>query len=62
MKKILVTTEFSANSRAALRFAIQLASQSEVALTFLHVKPVMRLTVSDGQYVENDPASQDNAK
>lgn len=44
MKKILVTTDFSANSKAALRFAIQLASQGEVALTFLHVQQVMRLT------------------
>ena len=44
MKKILVTTDFSANSKAALRFAIQLASQDEVALTFLHVQHVMRLT------------------
>lgn len=44
MKKILVTTDFSANSKAALRFAIQLASQGEVALTFLHVQQVMRMT------------------
>ena len=44
MKKILITTDFSANSKAALRFAIQLASQYETALTFLHVQHVMRLT------------------
>ena len=44
MKKILVTTDFSANSKAALRFAIQLASQEAVALTFLHVHSVMRPT------------------
>ncbi|MBC8152451.1 MAG: universal stress protein [Bacteroidetes bacterium] len=44
MKKILVTTDFSANSKAALRFAIQLASQHEVALTFLHVQNVLRPT------------------
>ena len=44
MKKILVTTDFSANSKAALRFTIQLASQGEVALTFLHVQQVMRMT------------------
>ncbi len=37
MKKILVTTDFSANSKAAIRFAIQLASQSDTALPFLHV-------------------------
>ena len=36
MKKILVTTDFSAGSKAGLRFAIQLASQSKFALTFFH--------------------------
>lgn len=44
MTKILVTTDFSANSKAALRFAIQLASQGEFTLTFLHVQHIMRLT------------------
>ena len=44
MKKILVTTDFSANSKAAMRFAIQLASQSDAALTFLHVQHVLRMT------------------
>lgn len=47
MRKILVTTDFSANSKAALRFAIQLASQCEVSLTFLHVHNVMRMTSWD---------------
>ena len=36
MKKILVTTDFSANSKAAIRFAIQLASQMDCELTFFH--------------------------
>lgn len=36
MKKILVTTDLSAGSKAGLRFAIQLASQSKFALTFFH--------------------------
>ena len=44
MKKILITTDFSANSKAAMRFAIQLASQSDAALTFLHVQHVLRMT------------------
>ncbi len=44
MKKILVTTDFSANSKAAIRFAIQLASQSDVALTFFYVLNVVRPT------------------
>ena len=36
MEKILVTTDFSANSKSGLRFAIQLASQYKFALTFFH--------------------------
>ena len=36
MEKILVTTDFSANSKAGLRFAIQLASQYKFGLTFFH--------------------------
>lgn len=42
MKKILVTTDFSTNSKAAIRFAIQLASQGNASLTFLHVQSVLR--------------------
>ena len=44
MKKILVTTDFSANSKAAMRFAIQLASQCQVTLTFLHISHILRPT------------------
>src|SRR5690242_1387580 len=36
MEKILVTTDFSANSKGGLRFAIQLASQYKFELTFFH--------------------------
>ncbi len=36
MKKILVTTDFSKASNAGLRFAIQLATQSDVELVFFH--------------------------
>lgn len=36
MKKILVTTDFSTNSKAGIRFAIQLASQIDCELTFFH--------------------------
>ena len=36
MNKILVTTDFSTYSRAGIRFALQLASQSKVELTFIH--------------------------
>lgn len=37
MKKILVTTDFSDKSKAALIFAIQLASQAEFKLVFFNV-------------------------
>lgn len=36
MNKILVTTDFSNYSKAGIRFALQLASQSKVELTFIH--------------------------
>lgn len=36
-KAILVTTDFSQNSKAGIRFAIQLASQSGAPLIFLHI-------------------------
>ena len=38
MKKILVTTDFSSNSKAGIRFAIQLASQAPCELIFYYVK------------------------
>ena len=44
MKKILVTTDFSANSKAGLRFAIQLASQEACELTFFHSYHIMKPT------------------
>lgn len=37
MKNMLVTTDFSANSKAGLFFAIQLAAQTKCSLTFFHV-------------------------
>ncbi|PAM93732.1 hypothetical protein B4N84_15765 [Flavobacterium sp. IR1] len=37
MKKILVTTDLSDNSKVAVRFAIQLASQAGYELTFLYI-------------------------
>ena len=44
MKKILVTTDLSNNSKSALRFAIQLASQNGYDLTFFHVYHIPRPT------------------
>jgi nucleotide-binding universal stress UspA family protein len=54
MKKtitILVPTDFSASSRAGMRFAIQWTRQQKVKLVFVHVLSVLRLTGwSDKQY------------
>ena len=42
MDKILVTTDFSTNSKAGLRFAIQLASQHKYELTYFHSYYIMK--------------------
>ncbi len=51
MKKILVTTDFSSNSRKAIRFAMQLASQNNYKLIFYNVTDVMKkLSIWDNIY------------
>jgi nucleotide-binding universal stress UspA family protein len=51
MDKILVTTDFSSSSIAALRFAIQLASQKEYELTFFHSYNITNLSsMSDAEF------------
>jgi len=51
MKKILVTTDFSANSKAGIRYAIQLALQGSFKLRFMHVYHLMRPTLwSESQW------------
>jgi nucleotide-binding universal stress UspA family protein len=42
--KILVPTDFSANSRAGIRFAIQLASQRKTTLIFYHAVSLLKPT------------------
>jgi nucleotide-binding universal stress UspA family protein len=42
MKKILVTTDFSANSKKAIRFAMQLASQNNYELLFYNVSLIIK--------------------
>ena len=44
MDKILVTTDFSPNSKAGLRFAIQLATQHKYELTFFHSYYILKPT------------------
>ncbi len=41
VKKILVTTDFSENSKAGLHFAIQLASQNNYDLVFFHTPHIL---------------------
>ncbi len=63
MKKILVTTDFSANSKAAMRFAIQIASQSGVALTFLHISHIPRPTTwNEATYTAHEKSELDTAR
>ena len=44
MEKIFVTSGFSNNSKAGMRFAIQLASQYKFELTFFHSYYIMKPT------------------
>ena len=51
MKKILVPTDFSANSKSGVRFAINWAARQPLELVFVHVLHVMRPTkCSDSEY------------
>lgn len=51
MEHIIATTDLSPNSRAGMRFAIQLAQQRNASLTFLHIYQVLRASFwSDQQY------------
>ena len=55
MDKILVTTDFSSNSKAGLRFAIQLASQHKFELTFFHSYYIANLTsMSETIFANNE--------
>jgi len=63
MKKILVTTDFSAHSKAAMRFAIQMASQGEVALTFLHISHIPRPTTwTETTYTAHEKSELDRVR
>lgn len=54
MEKIVVATDFSANSKSGIRFAIQLAQLRNAELIFLHVYQVLRASFwSDQQYQHN---------
>ncbi|MRX45928.1 universal stress protein [Pedobacter puniceum] len=62
MIKILVTTDFSANSKAAIRFAIKFAAQyPEVSLTFFHSYHILKPTsFSDAKFEAYEKAQKEN--
>ncbi|QEK50587.1 universal stress protein [Pedobacter aquae] len=62
MIKILVTTDFSANSKAAIRFAIKFATQyPEVSLTFFHSYHILKPTsYSDAKFEAYEKAQKEN--
>lgn len=42
MKKVLVPTDFSANAKAGIRFALQWSTQQNIELVFIHVLHILR--------------------
>jgi nucleotide-binding universal stress UspA family protein len=58
MKKILVTTDFSPNSRKGVHFAMQLATQTKCELIFYNVVEIFRPSIWDlayyGQFESNE--------
>lgn len=59
MKKILVPTDFSANSRAGVRFAIHWAAHQKLDLVFLHVLNILRVTIWSDSYFANYAAQEE---
>ena len=52
VKKILVTTDFSKNSKAGLLFAIQLSSQNKYDLVFFHTPHILIPTALNNNSIE----------
>ncbi len=59
MKKILVPTDFSANSRAGVRFAIHWATRQKLELVFVHVLNILRATRWSDAYFEKYAAQEE---
>ncbi len=59
MKKLLVPTDFSVNSKAGVRFAIHWASQQKLDLVFIHVLNVLRATRWSDAYYEKYAAQEE---
>lgn len=58
MKKILVTTDFSAHSKAGMRFAIQLATQKKAELVFFYCFQAMLPTTIQGEFTDTSVQKQ----
>ena len=59
MKKILVPTDFSVNSKSGVRFAINWAAQQKLELVFIHVMYVLKATRWSESYFEKYVAQEE---
>jgi len=62
MKKILVPTDFSANSRAGVRFAIHWAAQQKLDLVFVHVLNILRVSSCSDAYFAKYVTQEENLR
>ncbi|MDZ4809906.1 MAG: universal stress protein [Bacteroidota bacterium] len=62
MKKILVPTDFSANSRAGVRFAIHWAAQQKLDLVFVHVLNILRVSSWSDAYFAKYATQEENLR
>ncbi len=60
MQKILVPTDFSANSMGGVRFAIHWAARQKLELVFLHVLHILRATRWSESYFKKYSAEEEN--
>lgn len=59
MKKIIVPTDFSVNSKSGVQFAIHWATQQKLELVFIHVLYVLRATRWSESYFEKYAAQEE---
>jgi len=59
MKKIIVPTDFSVNSKSGVQFAIHWATQQKLELVFIHVLYVLRATRWSESYFEKSAAQEE---
>ncbi len=59
MKKIIVPTDFSVNSRAGVRFAIHWATRQKLELVFVHALHILRATKWSDEYFAKYAAQEE---